>query len=59
MSERSDAEQRERMRTVLEEASAHVEAHRDWADGVKANWQKTLDNAAEARRRAMDAEERG
>ncbi|WP_215745943.1 hypothetical protein [Gluconobacter sp. P1C6_b] len=59
MSGRTGEETRKRMQETLEEASARVEANWEWADAVKANWQKTLDNKAEARKRAMDAEERG
>lgn len=52
MSGRTDAEIKQRMCEILEDASACVEANREWADDVKANWQKTLDNAEKARRRA-------
>lgn len=51
MTERTDAEVKRRICEILEDASARVEAKREWADAVKANWQKTLDNAEEARRR--------
>lgn len=59
MTQWTDTETKERMRAVLEEASAQVDANREWADAVKENWQKTLDNAEATHKRAMDAEEQG